>query len=137
MSNASVLAHAQSLPGARAGHPAHGPENCASLRARIFYEVVAHAVGVEVLDRYKRQIGNPLTGAWSTGAMAMLTRNSASAKIDKDLGAKLRAFRLAAGLTQSELGDFLGISHTQMMKYELGKNRMAVSTLVQLCWCLS
>jgi DNA-binding XRE family transcriptional regulator len=91
---------------------------------------------VEVLDRYKRQIGNPLTAAWSTGAMAMLTRSSAPAKIDKDLGAKLRAFRLAAGLTQSELGDFLGISHTQMMKYELGKNRMAVSTLVQLCMVL-
>ena len=65
--------------------------------------------------------------------MVTLIRNSAAARIDNDLGAKLRAFRLAAGLTQSELGELLDISHTQVMKYELGKNRLAVSTLIQFC----
>ncbi|RCW82025.1 helix-turn-helix protein [Phyllobacterium bourgognense] len=68
--------------------------------------------------------------------MVTLTRKSAAASIDKDLGAKLKAFRLAAGLTQSELGELLDISHTQVMKYELGKNRLAVSTLIQFCGVL-
>ncbi len=68
--------------------------------------------------------------------MVTLTRNSAAARIDKDLGAKLRAFRLAAGLTQSELGELMGFSHSQVQKYEIGKNRMAVSTLIQFCGVL-
>ncbi|WP_147274722.1 helix-turn-helix domain-containing protein [Phyllobacterium bourgognense] len=67
------------------------------------------------------------------GAMVTLIRNSAAARIDKDLGAKLRAFRLAAGLTQSELGELMGLSHSQLQKYEIGKDRMAASTLVQFC----
>ncbi|RCW78875.1 helix-turn-helix protein [Phyllobacterium bourgognense] len=65
--------------------------------------------------------------------MVTLIRNSAAARIDKDLGAKLRAFRLAAGLTQSELGELMGLSHSQLQKYEIGKDRMAASTLVQFC----
>ncbi|MBZ9603436.1 helix-turn-helix domain-containing protein [Phyllobacterium chamaecytisi] len=69
----------------------------------------------------------------SLGGMVTLTRKSAAASIDKDLGAKLRVVRLAAGLSQSELGEFMGFSHSQVQKYEMGKNRMAVSTLVQFC----
>jgi hypothetical protein len=81
----------------------------------------------------QRFFRNPLTGVWSIGAMVALTRNSAAARIDKELGAKLRAFRLAAGLSQIDLGASMGISGTQIQKYESGSNRMAVSMMIALC----
>ena len=68
--------------------------------------------------------------------MITVTRNSAAAAINEDLGAKLRGFRLAAGLSQIDLGASMGISGTQIQKYESGSNRMAVSTLIQFCWVL-
>ena len=68
--------------------------------------------------------------------MITVTRNSAAAAANKDLGAKLRGFRLAAGLSQIDLGSSMGISGTQMQKYENGSNRMAVSTLIQFCGVL-
>ncbi len=68
--------------------------------------------------------------------MITVTRNSAAAGINKDLGAKLRGFRLAAGISQIDLGASMGISGTQIQKYESGSNRMAVSTLIQFCGVL-
>ncbi len=68
--------------------------------------------------------------------MITVTRNSAAAAINKDLGAKLRGFRLAAGISQIDLGASMGISGTQIQKYESGSNRMAVSTLIQFCGVL-
>ncbi|WP_457299638.1 helix-turn-helix domain-containing protein [Phyllobacterium sp. P5_D12] len=68
--------------------------------------------------------------------MIRVTRNSAAAAINKDLGAKLRGFRLAAGISQIDLGASMGISGTQIQKYESGSNRMAVSTLIQFCGVL-
>ena len=69
----------------------------------------------------------------SIGAMVALTRNSAAARIDKELGARLKAFRLAPGLSQIDLGASMGISGTQIQKYESGSNRMAVSMMIALC----
>ena len=48
-------------------------------------------------------------------------------RIDVEIGARVRQARVAAGLSQSELGAHLGISFQQVQKYEKGKNRVAVS----------
>ena len=45
------------------------------------------------------------------------------------LGARLRAARVAAQMSQTALGATVGISFQQVQKYELGKDRIAASTL--------
>lgn len=50
--------------------------------------------------------------------------------IDKHIGKRLRTMRIERGLSQSRLGAVLGISFQQVQKYELGNNRISVSTLL-------
>ena len=50
---------------------------------------------------------------------------------DLDIGTRLRAARLAAGLTQEGLGKKLGITFQQIQKCEKGANRLSGSRLVQ------
>src|SRR5262245_3324265 len=51
-------------------------------------------------------------------------------------GARVREFRLALGLSQTELGDQSGITFQQIQKYEGGKNRIGASRLVQIARAL-
>ena len=53
--------------------------------------------------------------------------------IDKEIGGTLRQLRLRARLTQQGLGNAIGVSFAQVQKYENGKNRIALSTLIQIC----
>jgi transcriptional regulator with XRE-family HTH domain len=57
-------------------------------------------------------------------------------KEGKGLGAKIRRLREQAGLSQSELGEKLGVSYQQIQKYERGVNRFSVETLVKLARAL-
>ena len=45
------------------------------------------------------------------------------------LGARIRAARVAAGLSQAALAAAVGVSPQQVQKYELGNDRVAASTL--------
>ncbi len=45
------------------------------------------------------------------------------------LGARIRAARISARMSQTALGDAVGVSFQQIQKYELGRDRMAASTL--------
>ncbi|WP_051614461.1 helix-turn-helix transcriptional regulator [Phyllobacterium sp. UNC302MFCol5.2] len=54
-------------------------------------------------------------------------------RIEQELGRKLKALRVAAGISQSGLGAALGVSRTQIQKYERGETRLAVSTLIAIC----
>ncbi|NTS31370.1 helix-turn-helix transcriptional regulator [Phyllobacterium sp. BT25] len=56
--------------------------------------------------------------------------------IDQELGQKLKALRLAGGMSQQRLGGAIGVSATQIQKYERGANRISVSTLIALCHAL-
>ncbi len=47
------------------------------------------------------------------------------------IGARLRFFRLAKGLSQTALGDSVGLTFQQVQKYEKGMNRISVSRLLQ------
>lgn len=66
------------------------------------------------------------------------TNARASSADDKALGAKIRAFRNLAKISQAELGAALDppVSFQQIQKYEKGVNRVAHSKLVQICKAL-
>lgn len=48
---------------------------------------------------------------------------------DTSIGTRLRAARIAAGMSQQTLGGKLGVSFQQIQKYEKGVNRLAASRL--------
>jgi transcriptional regulator with XRE-family HTH domain len=54
----------------------------------------------------------------------------------KAMGAKLRRIREAAGLSQTELGDKLGVSYQQIQKYERGASRLSLDTFLRLARAL-
>ncbi len=52
--------------------------------------------------------------------------------IDIRVGKNLRKYRKLAGLTQQELGDQLGITQQQIVKYETGQNAIVASRLYRI-----
>ncbi len=52
--------------------------------------------------------------------------------IDVHVGARVRMRRTLLGMTQSDLGELLGMSFQQVQKYENGKNRISASRLYDL-----
>lgn len=53
-------------------------------------------------------------------------------KDGKLLGARIRKYREQADLSQSRLGEKLGVSYQQIQKYERGVSRLSVDTLLRL-----
>ena len=51
--------------------------------------------------------------------------------IDKHVGNRLRMRRIMLGMSQTNLGDGLGLSFQQVQKYEKGTNRLSASKLQQ------
>ena len=49
--------------------------------------------------------------------------------MDGQVGRRLKAFRVAAGVTQAALGDKLGISRQMVDNYERGHSRVSAGTL--------
>ncbi len=49
----------------------------------------------------------------------------------------MRRFRIARGLTQTELGDAVGVTFQQIQKYEKAKNAIAPGRLRQMCEILA
>ena len=56
--------------------------------------------------------------------------------IDKKIGSVIRMRRLKRGLSQSELGDALGVTFQQIQKYENGTNAVASTRIPDLCRAL-
>src|SRR5215467_5936668 len=52
--------------------------------------------------------------------------------VDIQVGHAIRAARLRAGLSQTDLGNALGITFQQIQKYEKGSNRVGASRLTQI-----
>ncbi len=52
--------------------------------------------------------------------------------IDVHVGARLRVRRTLSGMSQTTLGDAIGVSFQQMQKYERGTNRISASRLYDL-----
>ena len=51
---------------------------------------------------------------------------------DSQVGETIRAHRLAAGMSQAQLGKRLGVSFQQVQKYEKGTNRVGAGRLPQI-----
>lgn len=56
-------------------------------------------------------------------------RSNRVPEVEVAIGARIRALRVAAGMSRATLGEALGISFQQVQKYEKGKDRVAASTL--------
>jgi transcriptional regulator with XRE-family HTH domain len=52
---------------------------------------------------------------------------------DIHVGRRVREARLAKGMTQTDLGNALGVSFQQVQKYEKGTNRVGSSRLWDMC----
>jgi transcriptional regulator with XRE-family HTH domain len=52
--------------------------------------------------------------------------------VDKIVGRNVRIFRLAKGLSQTDLADKLGITFQQIQKYEKGTNRVGSGRLFEI-----
>jgi transcriptional regulator with XRE-family HTH domain len=52
--------------------------------------------------------------------------------IDRHVGTRLRMQRMVRGLSQTELGEAVGVTFQQIQKYESGKNRVSASRLQQI-----
>ena len=50
-------------------------------------------------------------------------------EIDIQVGKTIREFRRQRGLTQTQLGESIGVSFQQVQKYENGTNRVVASRL--------
>ena len=48
---------------------------------------------------------------------------------DADVGKRIQARRLELGLSQTQLGDLIGVTFQQVQKYEQGTNRIGASRL--------
>ena len=57
--------------------------------------------------------------------------------IDIHVGKKIRIFRLTKGLSQTALGNALGVTFQQVQKYEKGANRVGSSRLSKISKLLS
>ena len=49
------------------------------------------------------------------------------------IGRKIRSFRLERGLSRLKLGDLVGVSDHQIMKYELGQDHVSAGLLWKIC----
>jgi len=58
--------------------------------------------------------------------------NNLSDPLDVAIGARVRARRRMLGLSQTALGEQLGVTFQQVQKYERGINRISGSTLIRL-----
>lgn len=57
-------------------------------------------------------------------------------RLDQALGLAIRLRRHARGLSQSGLGEAIGVSFQQIQKYERGANRVSFSTMMRICEAL-
>jgi CheY-like chemotaxis protein/DNA-binding XRE family transcriptional regulator len=61
--------------------------------------------------------------------MGALKKNT---EVDTFIGKKLKHIRQRHNLTQTKLGDLIGVSHQQIQQYETGESRISASTIISL-----
>jgi transcriptional regulator with XRE-family HTH domain len=57
--------------------------------------------------------------------------------VDAEVGRRIKLQRLAAGLSQTELGDRVGVTFQQVQKYERGQTRIGASRLTLIAKVLN
>src|SRR3712207_7041858 len=56
--------------------------------------------------------------------------------VDRLVGARMRLRRQSLGMSQTELGEKIGVTFQQIQKYELGANRVGASRLASVAAAL-
>ncbi len=69
----------------------------------------------------------------SKAAATKLARRNGPLRNDETIARNLRHFRIARGLTQTALGNAVGVTFQQIQKYERGTNAVAPGRLRQMC----
>jgi transcriptional regulator with XRE-family HTH domain len=64
--------------------------------------------------------------------MIAKSRVKSTTSDDVEVGQRIRARRMAKGMSQTELGDLLGVTFQQVQKYEKGVNRVGAGRLVRV-----
>ena len=59
----------------------------------------------------------------------MRRENQRTSEADRAIGARVRTYRLTAGVSQSDLANRLGVTFQQVQKYENGKNRISAGKI--------
>jgi transcriptional regulator with XRE-family HTH domain len=57
-------------------------------------------------------------------------------QLDKDIGKRIKLYRLERGLSQTQLGTAVGVTFQQIQKYEKGTNRVGGSRMQQIATAL-
>jgi transcriptional regulator with XRE-family HTH domain len=60
------------------------------------------------------------------------TSNKSPTSIDQLIGRNIRISRLAAGMTQEDLAEKIGVTFQQVQKYEKGTNRVGSGRLFEI-----
>jgi transcriptional regulator with XRE-family HTH domain len=68
--------------------------------------------------------------------MAMTSTTKSASAADIEVGRRIRARRIAQGMSQTELGNRLGVTFQQVQKYEKGINRVGAGRLVRVAEAL-
>jgi len=63
---------------------------------------------------------------------AMVTMTPEETAFFKDLGARIAALRRDRGLTQTQLGEMIGVSQQQIVSFEKGRRKVPASALPKL-----
>jgi transcriptional regulator with XRE-family HTH domain len=72
-----------------------------------------------------------MTRKGSVMAIGKATPRTVTA-MDRYIGVRLRERRRAGGMSQTTLAMTIGVTYQQLQKYEVGSNRVAASTLVDI-----
>lgn len=62
---------------------------------------------------------------------------SRATEVDKAVGAAVRKHRVAAGMSQHDLADKIGVTYQQAHKYERGINRISVGRIYDIAQALN
>src|SRR2546421_4799589 len=65
-----------------------------------------------------------------------MVRQKSHNPIDQHVGSRVRMRRMMLDMSQTALGDALGITFQQVQKYEKGTNRISAGRLQQVCHTL-
>ena len=71
------------------------------------------------------------------GTIPMKKKSKARDPIDAEVGHRIRIHRNARGMSQTALGDELGVTFQQVQKYEKGVNRVGAGRLTRIAAILS
>jgi transcriptional regulator with XRE-family HTH domain len=97
--------------------------------------VTAGFTGIHLATALKpRGIHGAFTFRARQGAAAMTRRRDHL--IDKKIGSVIRMQRVKLKMSQTEVGDALGVTFQQIQKYERGTNAVASTRIVDLCRAL-